>query len=57
MPFNKANGFTESILYIPLRPKACNVDDAVRIDIKDIMERRTVKEIKQWKKKVSKLIH
>ena len=46
---NKTNGFTESILYIPLRPKACNLEDAAKIDIKTIMERRTVKEVKQWK--------
>ena len=49
MPSNKTNGFTESILYIPLRPKACNLEDAAKIDIKTIMERRTVKEVKQWK--------
>lgn len=49
MPSNKTNGFTESILYIPLRPKACNLEDAARIDIKTIMERRTVNEVKQWK--------
>lgn len=49
MPSNKTNGFTESILYIPLRPKACNLDDAANIDIKAIMERRTVKEVKRWK--------
>ena len=28
MPSNKTNGFTESILYILLRPKACNLEDA-----------------------------
>ena len=50
MPSNKTSGFTESILYIPLRPKACNLEDAAKIDIKTIMERRTVKEVKQWKK-------
>ena len=49
MPSNKTNGFTESILYIPLRPKACNLEDAVKIDIKTIMERRTVNEVKQCK--------
>ena len=49
MPSNKTNGFTESILYIPLRPKACNLEDAAKIDIKTIMERRTVNEVKQWK--------
>lgn len=49
MPSNKTNGFTESILYIPLRPKACNLGDAAKIDIKTIMERRTVNEVKQWK--------
>ena len=49
MPSNKTNGFTESILYIPLRPKACKLEDAAKIDIKTIMERRTVKEVKQWK--------
>lgn len=49
MPSNKTNGFTESILYIPLRPKACNLEDAAKIDIKTIMERRTINEVKQWK--------
>ena len=49
MPSNKTNGFTESILYIPLRPKVCNLEDAAKIDIKTIMERRTVNEVKQWK--------
>ena len=49
MPSNKTNGFTESILYIPLRPKACNLENAAKIDIKTIMERRTVNEVKQWK--------
>ena len=49
MPSNKTNGFTESILYIPLRPKACNLEHAAKTDIKTIMERRTVKEVKQWK--------
>ena len=49
MPSNKNNGFTESILYIPLRPKACNLKDTAKIDIKTIMERRTVNEVKQWK--------
>ena len=54
MPSNKTNGFTEAILYIPLRPKACNLGDAAQIDIKTIMERRTVKEVKQWKKECLK---
>lgn len=43
---NKTNGFTESILYLPLRPKLNSPD---HFDIKNIMERRTVKEVKQWK--------
>ena len=49
MPSNKTNGFTESILYIPLRTKVCRIEDAAKIDIKTIMERRTVNEVKQWK--------
>ena len=48
MPSNKTNGFTESILYIPLRSKA-NLADANKMDIKAIMERRTVKEVELWK--------
>ena len=51
MPANKTNGFTESILYIPLRPKACNIEAAAKVDIKTILERRTVNEVKQWKNK------
>lgn len=50
MPSNKTNGFTESILYIPLRSKATVLTETNKIDIKAIMERRTVKEVKQWKK-------
>lgn len=49
MPSNKTNGFTESILYIPLRPKGQILEEAAKIDIKTIMERRTVSEVKQWK--------
>ena len=51
MPSNKTNGFTESILYIPLRPKLSNLQDTEKIDIKATMERRTVKEVAQWKTK------
>lgn len=50
MPYNKTNGFTESILYIPLRSKVNVLANANKIDIKTIMERRTVKEVKIWKK-------
>ena len=56
MPSNKTNGFTESILYIPLRPKACNLEDAAKIDIKTIMERRTVNEVKNGRLSISRLI-
>ena len=37
------------ILYIPLRPKGCVLANAAKIDVKSIMERRTVKEVKQWR--------
>lgn len=50
MPANKTNGFTESILYIPLRSKVSVLADANKMDIKTIMERRTVKEVKSWKR-------
>lgn len=50
MPANKTNGFTESILYIPLRSKVSMLADANKIDIKTIMERRTVKEVIVWKR-------
>ena len=50
MPSNKTNGFTESILYIPLRSKAAKLSSANKIDVKAIMERRTVKQVKLWKK-------
>lgn len=50
MPSNKTNGFTESILYIPLRPKLSTLDKAKKIDVKAIMERTTVKDVKRWKK-------
>ena len=49
MPANKTNGFTESILYIPLRPKMSSLENVERLDIKAVMERRTVKEVKTWK--------
>ena len=50
MPSNKTNGFTESILYIPLRPKLSTLDKAKKIDVKAVMERTTVKDVKLWKK-------
>lgn len=49
MPSSKTNGFTESILYIPLRPKACSLENAGKMDVRTIMERRTVEDVKQWK--------
>ena len=49
MPSNKTSGFTESILYIPLRSKARIIAEAAKMDIKTIMERRSVKEVKRWK--------
>lgn len=49
MPSNKTNGFTESILYIPLKSKAGVLANAGKINIKTIMERRTVKEVELWK--------
>ena len=48
MPTNKTNGFTESILYIPLRSKVGVLTDADKTDIKIIMERRKVKQVKLW---------
>lgn len=50
MPTNKTCGFTEAVLYIPLRAKACVLSKASKIDIRAIMERNTVKQVKQWKK-------
>ena len=50
MPANKKCGFTESILYMPLRPKLSTLAKAKDIDIKTIMERRTVNEVEKWKK-------
>lgn len=50
MPSNKINGFTISVLYIPIRAKLGTLANADNIDIKKIMERRTVNEVKQWKK-------
>ncbi len=49
MPSNKTNGFTESIPYIPLRPKLSTLDKAKK-DVKSVMERTTVKDVKLWKK-------
>lgn len=49
MPSNKTNGFTESILYIPLRTKLGVLQNAKNMDVKAIMERRTVKDVAKWK--------
>lgn len=50
MPSNKINGFTISVLYIPIRAKIGALANADDIDIKEIMERRTMNDVKQWKK-------
>ena len=50
MPSNKTNGFTESILCIPLRTKLGVLQNVKNMDIKAVMERRTVKDVEKWKK-------
>lgn len=51
MPSNKINGFTVSVLYIPIRAKLGTLANVDNIDIKNIMERRTMNEVKNWKEK------
>ena len=41
MPMNKTNGFTESILFIPLRARLHNMECVTRLDINSAMERTT----------------
>lgn len=50
LPSNKINGFTISVLYIPIRAKLGTLANADNIDVKKIMERTTVNEVKLWKK-------
>lgn len=49
MPMNKTNGFTESILFIPLKSRFHNIDNIKRIDINIAMERTTMFDVKHWK--------
>ncbi len=51
MPSNKINGFTISILYIPIRAKLGVLANASKIDIGEIMKRQTVNDVKLWKEK------
>ena len=49
MPMNKTNGFTESILFIPLKAKFHDIDSVKRLDINKAMERTTMDHVKLWK--------
>jgi len=49
MPMNKTNGFTESILFVPLKSKLHDINSVKRIDINTAMERTTMNDVKHWK--------
>ena len=49
MPSNKTAGFTESILYIPLRPKLHSAECIDNLDISTIMKRTKIIDITRWK--------
>lgn len=49
MPMNRTNGFTESILFVPLKSRFHNIDNIKRIDISIAMERTTMLDVKHWK--------
>ena len=51
MPSNKINGFTVSVLYIPIRAKLGALSNARKVDIGEIMKRQTVGNVKRWKEK------
>lgn len=51
MPSNKINGFTVSVLYIPIRAKLGALSNAHKINIGEIMKRQTVGNVKLWKEK------
>lgn len=51
MPSNKINGFTVSVLYIPIRAKLGTLANAHKINIGEIMKRQTVANVKLWKEK------
>ena len=49
MPMNRTNGFTESILFVPLKSRFHNIDNIKRFDINTAMERTTMLDVKRWK--------
>lgn len=49
MPMNKTNGFTESILFVPLKSRLHDIDSVKRININTAMERTTMDDVRQWK--------
>ncbi len=49
MPSNKTTGFTESILYIPLRPKLHSVESIDNLDIAIILKRTKINDVTRWK--------
>lgn len=49
MPMNKTHGFTESMLYIPLKSKFCDIESVKRFDINTAMERTKMEDVKNWK--------
>ena len=49
MPSNKINGFTVSVLYIPIRAKLGKLSNAGKVNIGEIMRRNTVGNVKLWK--------
>lgn len=46
---NRTNGFTESILFVPLKSRFHNIDNIKRFDINTAMERTTMIDVKRWK--------
>lgn len=51
VPSNKINGFTVSVLYIPIRAKLGALENARKINVGEIMKRRAVGNVKLWKEK------
>lgn len=55
LPSNKINGFTLSVLYIPIKAKLGALSNASKVNIGEIMKRQTIENVKLWKeKKLSK---
>lgn len=48
---NKINGFTVSVLYIPIRAKLGALENARKINVGEIMKRQAVGNVKLWKEK------